>query len=141
MAYSAKADLVVRFGEREISLRTDRDRTGSIDDAVVTQAITDADGIIDSYLNDGGYTIPLSSVPASIARCSCDIARYLLYDDFRPDVVQAGYDRSMTYLEGVASGRNKLPGITPDPGERAGGVSANTRTMVYDDEWLEDYHQ
>lgn len=141
MAYCTQADLVLRFGTDELVQLTDKDgELGAVDTGVLEQAIADADAEIDGYLADGGYTLPLSTVPARIKRHSCAIARYYLYDNRRPDVVQQGYDRALNWLEGVASGKIKL-GDEERDASTSPGIAAPTRTMTYDDDWADQYNQ
>lgn len=102
MPYCTKQNLIDRFGERELIQLTDRDLSGVIDDAVLNQAIGDADAEINGYLT--AYTLPLAVVPANLERIACDMTRYYLYDDAVTDLVQARYDAAVKYLMQVAKG-------------------------------------
>lgn len=103
MPYCTKQNLIDRFGETELMQRTDRTGTGVIDDAVLAQAIADADAEINGYLT--AYLLPLATVPANFVRIACDITRYYLYDDAVTEAVKAHYDNAVKYLSQIASGK------------------------------------
>ena len=62
MPYATQADMIERFGEREVIALADRDMNGVIDAAVVSSAIALAGHEIEGYLS-GRFTLPLSTVP------------------------------------------------------------------------------
>lgn len=96
--------MVSRFSETEIVQLTDQDNLGIIDDTVLDLAINDASAEIDGYL--GNYSLPLVTVPLTLTRICCDIARYYLYDDMVPKegVVVKRYDDALKFLRAVAKG-------------------------------------
>lgn len=103
MSYIAYADLVLAFGEEEVSQLTDRDRDGMPDPFVVEDAIAFADAHIDSYLREK-YEVPLAILPANLKGMACDFARYRLYQDQPTELVQSRYDVGCFYLKDVARG-------------------------------------
>jgi phage gp36-like protein len=103
MAYCTKQDLIDRFREGELIQLTDATGAGVINDTVLNQAIGDADGEINSYLA-GRYALPLASVPEVLVLKACDMARYYLYDEAVPDIVQKRYDNAIAWLKLVAKG-------------------------------------
>jgi len=123
MAYCVKADMVSRFSEIELVQLTDQDNLGIIDDTVLSLAIDDASAEIDSYL--GNYTLPLVTVPLSLTRIACDIARYYLYDDMLPaeGVVVKRFEAALKFLISVAKGDISLgvddSGDSPEPSDGA----------------------
>lgn len=137
MAYCTLSDLTTRYGEREILQLSDRSNSGEIDTDVVNGAIVDASALIDGYLADGGYSLPLGSTPQVIRHHCCQIVRYLLYDDLRPETVEDNWQSSIHYLERLADGRSKLSsdlGVTQDSAVSA--TAAPDRTLVFDsDTW------
>lgn len=142
MGYCTQADLETRYGSREIQQLTDRERTGEIDSAVVNQAIADASAMVDGFLEDGGYNVPLSPTPTVIRHHCCQIARYLLYEDHATPTVEDNYQASMMYLQRVAEGKSKLgesTGVTQ--GEAIGNTAAPTITRIFDDDLWDDYMQ
>lgn len=108
MSYIIKQNLLDRFSEQEIIQLTDRilPATGVVVDAVLNQAIADADAEINSYLT--AYPLPLAVVPANLVRIACDITRYYLYDDAVTDQVRARYEDAIKYLSQIAKGMISL---------------------------------
>jgi len=106
MSYCTVQHLIDRFSEAELIQLTDRDNTGSIDYAVLDQAIADADADINAYLT--AYPLPLAVVPANLTRLACDIARYYLHDDQAIEPVTTRYDTAIKYLMAVAKGQITL---------------------------------
>lgn len=107
MGYVTQETLEHRFGTDELLALADRNRDGTIDPAVVAQAITDASGEIDSYLGTR-YAVPLSVVPDSIKSAAADIARYRMMDDRPLEEASKRYDAAIRFLRDVATGRAAL---------------------------------
>ncbi|PHS48758.1 MAG: hypothetical protein COB05_04410 [Marinobacter sp.] len=105
--YCSAQDMIDRFGERELIELTDRDHTGVVDQTVIRQAIQDATAEVDGYLA-GRYQLPLSQPPLVLVRVCCDIARFLLYDDNLPEVVEKRHKSVVDLLRQVSSGRVSL---------------------------------
>ena len=108
MAYCTRDNLVQRFGQREIDDLLDRDNNDSDDTDTLTQTIADADSLIDSYVS-AKYQTPLSPVPQIITYISCDITRFMLWDDNAPEEVRKRYDDAIARLKDIAKGMMKLP--------------------------------
>jgi phage gp36-like protein len=108
MGYCVLSDMVLAFGELEITQLTDRDNTGVIDSAVLDKAIADAAAFIDGYLSR--YSLPLTSVPADFNRKSCEVVRLYLYANNPTDAVQKAFDTVKAYFEQVAKGSIILVG-------------------------------
>lgn len=130
MSYTSKAEMIERFGEREIVQLTDRDRAGDVDDALLERAIADAAAEAETYIA-ARYTLPLPNVPPALGRVVADIARYRLYDDQSPEEVRDRYRDAVRWLERVARGEVTLA-IAQVP--RAVGVRAGE--PVFTDELL-----
>jgi phage gp36-like protein len=130
MSYCTKQNLIDRFGVAELIQRTDRDRRGDIDDAVLMQLISDADSEINGYL--GAYSLPLANVPANFVRLAGDIVRYYCYDDQMNEPVKARYDSAIAYLKMVANGTIKLaPDSRGEPIPSAmGGILISSNAPV-----------
>lgn len=110
MSYADKAAMVARFGEQELIGLTDRDGSlGEINDAVLNQALADANAMIEPYLG-GRYDLPLSETPPVLIRIACDFARYCLYDEAMSEVVKQRHDEGLRFLERVAAGKVLLGG-------------------------------
>ena len=71
-------------------------------------AITDADSLINGYLKNAVTTLPLTTVPASIKKCSVDITIFNLmariqYDEV-PQFWKDRYDAAIAFLKDIARG-------------------------------------
>ena len=135
MAYATQADLVTRFGAKELTQLTDRSAAGSPDAAAVSAALMDASGVIDQYLA-GRYAVPVSPIPASVSRLACDIARFMLHGKAADDTVRAAYTEAMRQLRDLANGTAVLvgaagvpAGATPAASPGTVRVSAADRTL------------
>lgn len=131
MAYCTRDNLVQRFGQREIDNLLDRNNDSSDDTDTLAQTIADADALIDSYVS-AQYSIPIDPVPQIIRYMSCDITRFMLWDDNAPDEVRARYDDAIARLKDIAKGMMKLPDSTPKPDRNpSGGVDYTAQTRIF----------
>jgi phage gp36-like protein len=130
MAYCTLEDLKKALPEAALEELTDDEGAGSIQDARVTEAIAQADALIDTYLG-GRYAVPLSSVPAVVRQCSVDIALYYLYkrtvEGFaesitEPNTRRTAYKDALRILEDIRSGKMGLPVAGADDSGFAIGV-------------------
>jgi phage gp36-like protein len=113
--YATRADLAKRFGERETALLEDPDNSGVPSSAVSISALADASDEADSYVSVR-FTLPLPSIPQPLVRAVCDIARFRLYKDRPTDEVTYRYERTIKWLEQLATGKVMLtfaPALTP----------------------------
>ena len=119
MSYAIQQDMVDRFAQTELVQLTNPDNPAAttINATVLGKALTDADAMIDGYLQ-GRYTLPLAVVPQALTRYACDLARYFLYDDHASEQVQKRYDDVIKFLEQVAQGKITL-GLSSTGGEPA----------------------
>jgi phage gp36-like protein len=112
MAYSTKEDLIKASSERDIIQLSDDARAKVIDEGVVTEAISKADAIINSYIG-GRYRVPLSSVPLIIGDISTQLAIYFLWERrHRQDMPQSLmeiYKNLIARLKDIHEGRISLP--------------------------------
>lgn len=109
--YANRLAMIDRYSEGELIQLTDRARLGVIDDAVLDQALLDADAEIDGYLAVR-YTLPLASTPPVLLRIACDVARYRLYDDAATEEVRNRYTDAVKWLAAIARGLVSL-GMPP----------------------------
>lgn len=141
MSYATKQDMIDRFGETELVQITNQEdhAAETIDDSVLNQALADADAEIDGYLI-GRYALPLASVPATLKRNACDIARYHLYDDRVTEQVQKRYDNVIAFLRMLAKGDASL-GLDAAQQETAttGGPAIAAGDRVFTADSLKDY--
>lgn len=105
---------------RLVSL-ADHDGDGTADAAVVTQAIENASGTIDSYLQ-AKYVVPLAPpIPAEIRRICIRLAVCELQSglDSLTEDQQRACDSAIEELEKIAEGKKDV-GLVPKPSESAG---------------------
>jgi len=123
MAYVTLADLLTRDSERDLINITDP--TGAaVDSAVVDQAIANAEGEVNSYIEGRVLRLPLAEgeVSQQIKNCALIIARYYLYADRKTDAVIAEYERMVSWLKDVARGLASTGIVqTPDDDDTAVG--------------------
>ena len=129
--YALKADMVSRFGEKELIELTDREGVGVLDDAVLTTALTEAQGEVNSYIA-AVYDLPLPSVPAIVVTATCNIARFRLYNNAATDEVKIRYDDTIRWLRDVARGPATL-GFTPETEPTNSVVVVSSREQVFSD--------
>lgn len=114
MAYATLDQLVSLFGADEIRTLSDRQGTGELDEAVISDALERASSEVDSYLADR-YATPLSDsdpIPPVVVSVAGDIARYR--------------------LTGVADGKAGIPGLPPAGTETPGAVLLEPGTRPWD---------
>ncbi len=118
MSYSAENDILLRLDEETLINLTDDAGTGTANTAVVIQAITDADALIDSYVGSV-YAVPLTTVPDIVKEISVDIAIYNLYSrrtDTIPDIRKDRFNNAIKYLQDIAGSKISLQGLTISSG-------------------------
>ena len=136
MAYATKQDMIDRFGEGELAQLTDRDAGASINDAVLDQALADADDHIDAALAVR-YDLPLSSTPPLLKRIAATIARYFLHDDAVTETVKDQFDEVQVLLGQIANGKRSLGINSSDATTSGAAVSGPDR--VFSRDTLKDF--
>lgn len=105
--YADIAAMVVRFGEHELIMLSDRATPPlrQIVSEVIDTALTDAGEVINGYCRSR-YSVPLLPVPPMIKRLQCDIARFFLYDQSRaiPEGVEEAYKQALKILGEISKG-------------------------------------
>ncbi|ESQ78509.1 gp436 family protein [Asticcacaulis sp. YBE204] len=104
--YATVADMITRFDAEELLELSDPDGAGTIGQAIVEAALSDASYEIDSYL--GRYKLPLPETPQVLRRYCCEIARYFLYKGSAPERVQTAYDDAKDWLTKLSTGKVTL---------------------------------
>ncbi|KXZ65608.1 gp436 family protein [Acinetobacter venetianus] len=101
--YATRQDLESRFGAAEIanleSMQTNPD--------AVNEALQDASEEIDSYVAVA-FDLPLPSIPSTLKRVACNIARYRLYFQQPTEEVEKRYESELNYLKRIADGKAVL---------------------------------
>ena len=114
MSYSTQVDLLLQLDNTTLINLTNDVGSGIVESNVVSQAISDADALIDSYLSSL-YAVPLATVPVIIKNISVDIAIYNLYSrrmDTLPDVRKDRFVSAIKYLQRIADSKMSLPDIS-----------------------------
>lgn len=141
MSYASVADMVARFGETEmIRLSQPEDRTAeTVLAAKVELALADATGLIDDYLR-ARYAVPLASIPDSVVRAACVLARYDLAKGERTEPTeQMRLDRKevISWLQGIAGGDvNIAAPVAASASDGSSGARASDRPAIFDDREL-----
>lgn len=136
--YCSQADLVERFGVRELAQLTDETAATSPDSAEITKACDEATSLIDSYIS-ARYITPLATVPTIVRKWACDIARKFLWKDRAgPDSpVSLNHDAAMAQLRDVARGTAALPDAAGTaPASSGGSVSVSSSAQTFTDDVL-----
>jgi phage gp36-like protein len=138
VAYASQQDLIDRYGEDELIQLTDRANlpATTIDAAVVSAAIRDAENLADSYIAKK-YQVPLVPVPDVLIPMICQIGRYYLHGRRldKDDPVTRDFERAIAWLKDVANGTVQLEADGKTSGQSGGGavqVSAPGRIFSRD---------
>lgn len=138
MAYCSKADLIERYGARELAQITDETAGHTPADAEITAACDEASSLIDSYVA-ARYAVPLSPVPAVVRSWACAIARRLLWKDrATPEgSIVSAYDQALAQARDVARGVSRLPDAAGVEASAASGqIAVATSSQIFSDELL-----
>lgn len=126
MGYASQQDLVDRFGAAELVQLTDKvNRPQTTTDPVpVERALADASALIDGYIGKV-YSLPLSPVPAILAKVACDIARYYLHGKAadKDGPVERAYEEAVAWLKDVARGLVQMDVAGAEPPQSGGGAA------------------
>jgi phage gp36-like protein len=131
--YSTLDDIKKQVEEAVLVQLTDDAGAGAVDTDIVTWAITEADGVINSYCQ-GRYSLPLYPVPPRVVGLSVDIAIYNLYSrrvDEMPENRKDRYKEAIRFLELVAAGKVDLGAATPAPLNTGNSVDIESGTRVF----------
>lgn len=139
MSYATRQNMIDRYSEDELIQLTDKTRAGMIDNSVLDLALTDADDEITPYLA-ARYVVPLASVPKSIIRIACTIARYRLYDQAATERVAQDYKDAIKFLQGIASGALDIGlNTAAAPVPTSGPATATAKPAVFDESTLNGF--
>lgn len=143
MTYATQQDLIERFGEQELIQLTDRVNipVSTIDDVVVTRALTDASAFADGYLKKV-MALPLNVVPPVLTKNIADIARYYLHGKSadKDSAVTRAYNEAVAFLRDVARGTVELTDGGEVPAAAGGGsVQATAPDRVFTRDSLRHY--
>lgn len=143
MGYCTLEDIKKLVPEETIVQLTDDEGIGVVNRDRVDEAIAQADAEVDSYCAVR-YSVPFSTTPDIVKKCSVDMAIYNLYSRRAEEIPQTRADRyknAIRQLEGIAKGSISI-GVDPPPpaasqGSRKPELSADDR--VFSRTKLEDF--
>lgn len=117
MAYIDETYILKKIKESDLDNLL-KDDNGDETEGALTQAIAEADSIIDGYLRGKIETLPIDPVPESIKLCSYAITMYNLHERVqyadRPEWVEKTYDNAINFLKDVSAGRVQLSGTAAE---------------------------
>jgi phage gp36-like protein len=146
MAYAIQADLVpLRMTVKDLTELTDDDNTGEINTAIVTAALEEASGRVESYCRNR-YITPLQQSD-DVKALTLDIAVYLLFSRRREtgigETVQQRFDQAIAFLKDIAAAKASLdqPVTALQPQTSLGGatISERDRHLRFDERNLEGF--
>ncbi|WP_287906518.1 DUF1320 domain-containing protein [Acinetobacter sp.] len=105
--YATEEDMIKRFGNEVETLKS------MLPEGAIAEALQDATEEIDSYVAVK-YTLPLPSIPSTLQRIACNIARYRLYFQQPTDEVENRYKAEIDYLKRIADGKAMLNILNQD---------------------------
>ncbi len=109
MAYCTLADLIERYGERQLIALTDRGdfATNAIDEPTVERAIADTAAVIDGYVATR-YALPIDPVQPLLRDLALAIAIWKLHTAAPDPKVEADYKEALRQLSQIAQGLVRL---------------------------------
>lgn len=129
MAYCSEDDLLKMIPEAELVDLT-AESGGEPDSVIIADAISKADGEIDSYLGVR-YVVPVVPTPDQVKALAVDVAIYHLYSrrNLVPPVRQDKYQAAVAFLQQVAAGKAVIMGPAGEPATVAKEVADATSAV------------
>lgn len=114
MTYCSAAD--IQLPESTLIQLTDDSGNGTVDSAVLSEAIDSAQSEVDATLLAMGLTVPLSEAPPLIVVITADLALSRLYlrrwdASELPESIKNAARQARQLLEDIRSGRKLVPGL------------------------------
>ncbi|MDA8156879.1 MAG: DUF1320 domain-containing protein [Actinomycetota bacterium] len=135
MSYSQFSDIQNLVPDDVLVQLTDDAGTGSVNQAVVSDCIAEADNLINAWCG-ARYQIPFNPVPAVITYISVAIAAHRLFGrrlEKIPDAHENRYKEAQALLAGISTGKISL-GVQPQPAvieePATSTADKNTRTFT-----------
>ncbi|QHJ80042.1 MAG: hypothetical protein [Caudoviricetes sp.] len=127
MMYATLSDMQQRYQKRSLDLLTKaKTEDAKPDDSLIERALSDACGLVDSYIS-ARYRLPLTVVPQALAQQCCVIAFYYLNDLRATEQTTKRYEDALRWLRDVRDGKIPLgvdeAGAAPDSEDLAQVVS------------------
>ncbi len=146
MAYATQADLVpLRMTVKDLTELTDDDNTGTINADIVTAALEEASGRVESYCRMR-YVTPLQQSD-DVKALTLDVAIYLLFSRRREtgvnETVQQRFDQAISFLKDIAAAKASLdqPSTSLQPQVSLGGpeISCKDFHLRFSDRKIEGF--
>jgi len=126
----------VRYALAQGAQTSGTNTAADMDDATITDAIAEADSVIDTYI--GGPYDPTDVIPNTVTYWSRDIAAFLATCTWRKskdfqvlDPVYLRYQLALTRLNGIATGVTTVPGPSPTNPDEVGATVVNPLSPGY----------
>lgn len=131
MAYATQDDLVpLRLTQKSLIELTDDDDTGTVNAAIVTAALEEASGRVESYCRQR-YVTPLQQSD-DLKSLTLDITIYLLFSRRRQtgvsETAQQRFDQAIAFLKDISRGQASLDQpVTAQLAQSGSGEAVVTR--------------
>ena len=132
MSYATVEDIINRYGENFLYTIADRDNDDTLDTTAVDSALSDASGLMNSYLSTR-YTLPLVDFPDLLKRLCTDIAVYWLAEDGggTTEEKRQRYEDALQWLGRIANGKAELNIIdSDDESDTPAGTVASDGVLI-----------
>ena len=133
MPYCTQTDIEKRITAGDLVRLSDQDGDGISDADVVTQAIEDAQSVIDSYLSVK-FVVPIAPVPNVLRQYCVTMACYILMKGrgaLTKEMID-NYDKAVQWLKDVVAGKAALAATTaPTEAPGAPGVDYSVGGRVF----------
>lgn len=146
MAYATQDDLVpLRLTQQDLIDLTDDDNTGQVNAAVVSAALDEASGKVDSYCR-ARYVTPLQQ-SQDVTSLTLDIAMYLLFSRRREtrmnETVQERFQQALAFLKDISTAKASLdqPATATAPQSSLAGpeISEKDGCLRFSDSQIEGF--
>jgi len=137
VAYCTQANIEERYSEQSVVAYADHNKDGTADADVITRAITDACGLMDSYLQKQ-FVVPVPApIPPSLRDCAITLAwcRLLRGRQSMTEEERLACKEALDWLKAVAAGEIEI-GLVPKP--TASASAPGVRYQVDDREFGRD---
>ncbi len=130
--YCTKADILGEISEQVLVDLTDDEEAGVVNDARVTEAISRADDLIDSYCGQVAE-VPFDTIPGVVKQHSKAMAIYFLYSrrSAVPENRKKDSDDALSHLKAIARGDASLPPVAAADVTGGNEVSVSSGERIF----------
>jgi phage gp36-like protein len=144
VAYATQDDLVpLRLTQKDLIELTDDSDSGRVNAVIVTAALEEASGRVESYCRQR-YITPLQQSD-DVKALTLDIAVYLLFSRRREtrvgETVQQRFDQAIAFLRDIAAGKASLdqPATALQPQQASGEAVVTRKHERFSDRNIDGY--